>query len=236
MKETAPRIICLIVCCCGGEPTLMNRRPIGVRLKQDPLLIASVVFRVLCLHLRWKPGKEIDTVKNASPTANPVRTRQKSNIRKPPPRANCDVERRPRWQTERRLLTVFDILWHHFSSPIYLLPSFGRGLIMSFLESTFPPSNTWGPVTPRPRRSSPMWLKVTLEPSRSHRFDPWQRWLQNCGCVGSAVQWVFFSIIILFFILSGNQHFLFNQLQLLLYSCIIFFINEQKNTFAMNCP
>lgn len=209
MKETAPRIICLIVCCCGGEPTLMNRRPIGVRLKQDPLLIASVVFRVLCLHLRWKPGKEIDTVKNASPTANPGRTRQKKSEKKPPPRANCDVERRPRWQTERRLLTVFDILWHHFSSPIYLLPSFGRGLIMSFLESTFPPSNTWGHVTPRHRRSSPMWLKVTLEPS--------------CRIVlilGSAGFKIDFEALII----------IFDQWQLLLYRCIIF--NHCKTIFS----
>lgn len=41
----------------------------------------------------------------------------------------------------------------------------------------------------------------------SYRFDPWQCWLQNCSCVGSAVQWVFFSIIVLLFIWSINNHF-----------------------------
>lgn len=152
----------------------------------------------------------------------------KKSEKKPPPRANCDVERRPRWQTERRLLTVFDILWHHFSSPIYLLPSFGRGLIMSFLESTFPPSNTWGHVTPRHRRSSPMWLKVTLEPSCRIVLI-----LGSAGfkiVIAWEVQYSGYFFQLLYYYLFEALIIIFDQWQLLLYRCIIF--NHCKTIFS----
>lgn len=206
MKETAPRIICLIVCCCGGEPTLMNRRPIGVRLKQDPLLIASVVFRVLCLHLRWKPGKEIDTVKNASPTANPGRTRQKKRKKTAP---SCEL-----WRGKTSALTnwttVVNGFWHSLAS-----------LFIANLSSPLLWPRTYYVISRehfstlkhlRARHTAPPSVvsHVTQSHTRailSYRFDPWQCWLQNCSCVGSAVQWVFFSIIVLLFIWSINNHF-----------------------------